>query len=129
MPTNTFQYCGLDVALEVLSGKWKPIILYHLFRNDAIRFTELWRSIPKVTKKVLLEQLKQLENDALIIREETPAFPPEVRYRISEKGRAMGPALEALEQWANTHATGAVEKMKGQKRLLIQAGTLPTEAH
>jgi DNA-binding PadR family transcriptional regulator len=52
-------------------------------------FTELWRIIPKVAKKVLLDQLKQLENDELIIREEKSGFPPEVSYRVSEKGRAL----------------------------------------
>jgi DNA-binding HxlR family transcriptional regulator len=92
MNYNQFKHCGLDVALNVLSGKWKPIILYHLFHQEEIRFTELWRIIPKVAKKVLLEHLKQMEAHELIIREERQVFPPEVYYKISEKGRALGPA-------------------------------------
>ena len=74
-----------------------------------MRFTELWRIIPKVAKKVLLDQLKQLENDELIIRKEKSGFPPEVSYRVSEKGRALGPAFVVLETWANEYATEKVE--------------------
>lgn len=74
-----------------------------------MRFTELWRIIPKVAKKVLLEQLKQLETDELIIREEKSAFPPEVSYRVSAKGRALGPVFLMLEAWANEHAAEKVE--------------------
>jgi DNA-binding HxlR family transcriptional regulator len=74
-----------------------------------MRFTELWRIIPKVAKKVLLDQLKQLENDELIIREEKSGFPPEVSYRVSEKGRALGPAFVVLETWAKEYAPEKVE--------------------
>jgi DNA-binding HxlR family transcriptional regulator len=98
----------------MLSGKWKPIILYHLFHNDEMRFTELWRIIPKVAKKVLLDHLKQMENDGLIIREEKHTFPPEVYYRISKTGKALGPALAALEAWANEYAEDKVNVLKKQ---------------
>lgn len=101
----------------MLSGKWKPIILYHLFHNQEMRFTELWRIIPKVAKKVLLEHLKQMEKDGLINREEKHLFPPEVYYRISEKGRTLGPALAALEAWANEHAAEEVEKLRNGRVL------------
>ncbi|NOW98527.1 helix-turn-helix domain-containing protein [Mucilaginibacter sp. SG564] len=112
MNYNQFRHCGLNVTLNILSGKWKPIILYHLFHNAEMRFTELWRIIPKVAKKVLLDHLKQMEADGLIIREEKHSFPPEVCYRISEKGKALGPALSALETWANEHAVDEVEEFK-----------------
>jgi len=112
MSYNQFRHCGLNVTLNILSGKWKPIILYHLFHNAEMRFTELWRIIPKVAKKVLLDHLKQMEADGLIIREEKHGFPPEVSYRISEKGKALGPALSALETWANEHAVEEVEEFK-----------------
>jgi DNA-binding HxlR family transcriptional regulator len=109
MDNKKYTHCGLNVALTILSGKWKPLILYHLFHHPAMRFTELWRIIPKVAKKVLLDQLKQLENDELIIREEKSGFPPEVSYRVSEKGMALGPAFLVLETWANEYATEKVE--------------------
>jgi DNA-binding HxlR family transcriptional regulator len=109
MDNKKYTHCGLNVALTILSGKWKPIILYHLFYHPEMRFTELWRIIPKVAKKVLLDQLKQLENDELIIREEKSGFPPEVSYKVSEKGRALGPAFVVLEAWAKEYAAEKVE--------------------
>lgn len=117
MNYTAFKHCGLNVALEVLSGKWKPIILFHLFHQEDIRFTDLWRNIPRVAKKVLLEHLKQMEADGLIIREERQVFPPEVYYRISEKGKALGPALAALENWANVHAAEQVQDLKDRKKV------------
>ncbi len=112
MAYQQFRHCGLNVTLTMLSGKWKPIILYHLFHNDEMRFTELWRIIPKVAKKVLLEHLRQLEDHGLIQRKEKHSFPPEVYYRISEKGRTLGPTLAAMEAWANVHAAEEVEVLR-----------------
>lgn len=116
MDYQQFKHCGLNVTLSVLSGKWKPIILYHLFHNDEMRFTELWRIIPKVAKKVLLEHLRQMEQHGLILREEKHMFPPEVYYRISQKGRALGPALAAMEAWANVHAAEEVSRIRMNRK-------------
>jgi DNA-binding HxlR family transcriptional regulator len=83
-----------------------------------MHFTELWRIIPKVAKKVVLNQLKQLENDELIINKEKLGFPLEVSYGVSEKGKALGPAFVVLETWANEYATKkgeAFEKLPGIK--------------
>ncbi|WP_259067035.1 winged helix-turn-helix transcriptional regulator [Mucilaginibacter sp. X4EP1] len=109
MDNKEYKHCGLNVALTILNGKWKPIILYNLFHHSEIRFTELWRIIPRVAKKVLLEQLKQLENDELIIRDQKSGFPPEVSYSISKKGRALEPVFEVLEAWANKYSPEKVE--------------------
>jgi DNA-binding HxlR family transcriptional regulator len=117
MSYNQFKHCGLNVALGILSGKWKPIILYHLFHHDELRFSELWRIIPKVTKKVLMEHLKQMENHGLINREEKHTFPPEVYYKISDKGKSLGPILAALELWANENEAETVNKMKALKKV------------
>ncbi len=118
MTEKQFKYCGLNVALKALTGKWKPVILFHLFRNEAIRSSELWRIIPKVSKKVLLQQLGQMEEDGLIVREERRGFPPEVYYRISEKGKALGTVLAQLEGWANEYAPEQVRKvLDGEKHV------------
>lgn len=100
----------------MLAGKWKPVILFYLFHNDQMRFTELWRVIPKVTKKVLLEQLKDLEANQLVIREERHTFPPEVYYGLSVQGKALGPALAALENWANEHVPTQVEALRNTSK-------------
>ncbi len=112
MKKYEYKHCGLNAALTILSGKWTPMILYHLSQTGEMRFTELWRIIPKITKKVLLDQLKQLEVDGVILREEKSGFPPEVSYRISEKGNALTPVLSALEDWANVYAQEKVEQFK-----------------
>lgn len=92
-----------------------------------MRFTELWRIIPKVAKKVLLDQLKQLETDELIIRKEKSGFPPEVSYSISAKGRALGPVFLMLEAWANEHAA---EKVKiFDKTARNKSGRLKADSH
>jgi DNA-binding HxlR family transcriptional regulator len=109
MKSNEYKHCGLNVALTILSGKWKPMILKYLSQSCEMRFTEIWRIIPKITKKVLLDQLKQLETDGLILREEKSGFPPEVSYRLSEKSNALMPVLSALEHWANVHVNDQVE--------------------
>lgn len=118
MQNTPFKHCGLDVALGILSGKWKAIILFHLFYREEMRFTELWRIIPKVAKKVLLEHLKDMETQGLVLRKEVHTFPPEVYYRLSEKGQAPGPALSALEVWANQHAAAEVNALKAKKAKL-----------
>lgn len=120
MTENQFRYCGLNVALKALAGKWKPAILYHLFHNETIRFNELWRVIPKVSKKVLLEQLRQLEEDGLVLREEKHSFPPEVSYRLSDKGGALGTALARLEAWANEYAPAQVDDILAQEKHRLQ---------
>ncbi|KAA2239530.1 helix-turn-helix transcriptional regulator [Chitinophaga agrisoli] len=112
MKNNEYKHCGLNVALTILSGKWKPMILYYISHTPEMRFTELWRIIPKITKKVLLDQLKQLEADGLILRQEKSGFPPEVSYQISEKGHALSPVLSALEEWANVHVSEKVEQFE-----------------
>ena len=116
MDSYNFKYCGLNVTLSTLSGKWKAVILYQLFNHGEMRFTELWRIIPKVTKKVLLEHLKQMEHSQLVIRKEISSFPPEVYYSISDKGRALGPALVALDTWANEHAADDVQLLRSKNK-------------
>ncbi|MGE8553228.1 MAG: winged helix-turn-helix transcriptional regulator [Chryseobacterium jejuense] len=88
-------------SLDILSGKWKPLILHNLFDEDQVRFVELWRNMPRVSKKVLAEQLKQLEDDHIIQRIEVYNFPPEVYYKLTEKGQKLGPILSRLHEWGN----------------------------
>lgn len=79
-------------------------------------FTELWRIIPKVTKKVLLEHLKQMETSLLVIRKEKSSFSPQVYYSLSDKGRALGPALVALDTWANENAGEEVKLLRSKTK-------------
>ncbi|NIJ93662.1 DNA-binding HxlR family transcriptional regulator [Xanthomonas campestris] len=88
-------------ALRVFEGKWKIVIIVHLLAADGpSRFSELERRIPDVTQKMLIQQLKALEEDGIVIRTLYPQVPPKVEYTLSALGRALGPSFEALVQWA-----------------------------
>ncbi|SMC36042.1 winged helix-turn-helix transcriptional regulator [Chryseobacterium sp. YR221] len=101
MNFEEFKTCGLRRSLDILSGKWKPLILSSLFEEEQVRFVELWRKMPRVSKKVLAEQLKQLEENDIIQRIEVYNFPPEVYYKLSDRARKLGPILDALHKWGN----------------------------
>ncbi len=102
MKYKDFQNCGLKRALDMISGKWTPPILYFLFINQDMRFNDLWRSIPRVSKKVLSTHLKQLEDVGLISKREVDSFPIEVYYSLSEKGKLLGNILSDLDDFGSS---------------------------
>lgn len=88
-------------ALRVIEGKWKIIIICQLFAAKApLRFSELERRIEGVNQKMLIQQLKQLEADGIISRTLYPEVPPRVEYALTELGKALGPSMAALIDWA-----------------------------
>lgn len=87
-------------ALRVLEGKWKIVIVVQLFAaKEPLRFSELERRVEGVNQKMLIQQLKELEKDGIITRTIYPQVPPKVEYALSEIGRALGPAIEAMVEW------------------------------
>jgi DNA-binding HxlR family transcriptional regulator len=84
----------------VIGGKWKPIILWVLWR-ETLRFSELKRRIPAVTQKMLTQQLRELEDDLIVHREVYPVVPPKVEYSLTDRGRTLGPILHAMAAWGN----------------------------
>lgn len=92
---------GVDEALKVLEGKWKLLILFHLFSVERMRFSELERAIPSITQKMLTQQLRQLESDKLVHRTVYPVVPPHVDYSLTDWGQALCPTLDSLLTWAN----------------------------
>jgi DNA-binding HxlR family transcriptional regulator len=95
--------CGLDAALFVLSGKWKPLILFHLARGTR-RYGELRRAVGSVSDKVLIQQLKELQADGIIDRVDFGEIPPKVEYSLTAFGRTLGKALAPLCAWGNKHS-------------------------
>ncbi|MDA6072492.1 helix-turn-helix transcriptional regulator [Flavobacterium sp. AC] len=91
--------CPVTYVMEKIGGYWKPIIIYHL-SSGALRYSELKRAIPAVTEKMLIQHLKQLEADNLVIREAKPVVPPFVTYRLSDSGNGLMPVIEAMASWA-----------------------------
>ncbi|MBB6504683.1 DNA-binding HxlR family transcriptional regulator [Sphingomonas endophytica] len=90
--------CGLDATLKVISGKWKPLILYFLLRGPT-RYGELKRAIRDVSDKVLIQQLKELEADGVLRRNDYKEIPPRVDYTLTGLGQSLARALEPLCQW------------------------------
>jgi len=88
-------------ALRVLEGKWKIVIICQLFgAKDALRFSELERRVEGVNQKMLIQQLKELEKDGIVTRTVYPQVPPKVEYALTEMGKALGPSMAELIDWA-----------------------------
>ena len=91
---------GVEQALKMLEGRWKFVILFHLFGGHVLRFSVLERSIPGVSQKMLIQQLRQLEKDGIVRRIVHHQVPPKVEYCLTEWGQRLCPALDALLSWA-----------------------------
>jgi DNA-binding HxlR family transcriptional regulator len=91
---------GVGEALKILEGRWKLVILFHLFGGNVLRFSELERAIPAVSQKMLIQQLRQMETDGIVRRIVHPQVPPKVEYGLTAWGQALCPALDALLTWA-----------------------------
>ena len=91
---------GVEEVLRLLEGRWKLIILFHLFDGKVQRFSDFERLIPGISQKMLAQQLRQLEADGIVAREIYPQVPPKVEYRLTAWGQALCPALDALLKWA-----------------------------
>lgn len=88
-----------EYALSIVGGKWKLKILFQLASNPILRYGEMKRNIDCITHKMLSTQLKELENDGMIIRKEYPQVPPKVEYTLSSKGLAFIPILDGMCNW------------------------------
>lgn len=101
---------GIEQALSYLEGRWKLIILFHLFDGRLRRFSELERAIPAISQKMLSQQLRQLERDGIVRRIVHPQVPPKVEYGMTGWGRTLCPALDVLLAWAAQRPGGAAEE-------------------
>ncbi len=90
----------VEQAFKVLEGRWKLLILFHLFGGKILRFSELERAIPAISQKMLIQQLRQMENDGMVRRIVHHQVPPKVEYALTDWGQALCPALDALLKWA-----------------------------
>src|SRR4051812_47012047 len=90
----------VEQALKFLEGRWKLVILFRLFGGKVLRFSELERAIPAISQKMLIQQLRQMENDGMVRRMVHHQVPPKVEYGLTEWGQALCPALDALLKWA-----------------------------
>ena len=90
--------CAVDRTVSIIGGRWKVLILQHLFR-DTQRFSELQREIEGITSKMLTQQLRDLEADGIVLRTVHAEVPPRVEYSLTERGRSLWPVLQAMHAW------------------------------
>jgi len=107
--------CGLDATLRLITGKWKPLIIYFLRLEGPIRYGELKRAVRDVSDKVLIQQLKELEADDLIKRTDYKEVPPRVDYALTPLGLSLSQALEPLCSWGS-------ENMAEVSRIFAERG-------
>lgn len=91
--------CGIDAAMDVVSGKWKSLILWELDNHGTRRFGELRRGLPGVSEKMLIQHLREMEADGLVHREVYREVPPKVEYSLTEHGVSLNEALGPLGRW------------------------------
>lgn len=98
--TPTTAASDVENVLKMLEGRWKLIILFHLFDGKVQRYSDFEKLIPDISQKMLAQQLRQLEADGIVARKVYPQVPPKVEYRLTEWGQTLCPALDALLKWA-----------------------------
>lgn len=93
--------CPMEYTLSIIGGKWKPLIIWRLVNSEILRYGQFKKSINGITHKMLSQQLKELESDGIIKRDEYPEIPPKVEYSLTEKGITLIPVLKGMVNWGN----------------------------
>src|SRR3546814_1628471 len=108
---------GVEGVLPFLEGRWKLVILFHLFGGKVLRFSDLERAIPAISQKMLIQQLRQMEKDGVVRRIVHYQVPPKVEYCLTDWGQALCPALDALLTWAGQRPPLAEQEDRKSTRL------------
>jgi DNA-binding HxlR family transcriptional regulator len=95
--------CPVEVTLAVIGGKWKPLILWHLYEGGVRRFLELQRLIPGIARKVLTQHLRELERHGVVARQIFDEMPLRVEYSLTKYGRTLRPLMRVLSDWGSKH--------------------------
>ncbi|PLR82941.1 HxlR family transcriptional regulator [Bacillus canaveralius] len=109
MQGKTFN-CEKELTLSVIGGKWKMLILWHLGKEGTKRFGELKALIPGITQRMLVNQLRELEEDLIVKRKVYPIVPPKVEYSLTDEGRSLMPILDSMYQWGKNYMENVMEK-------------------
>ena len=95
--------CPIERVLTVFAGKWKPAILFALESEGTLRFNELRRQIPGISQRMLTQQLRELERDGVVSREQFLEIPPRVEYELTSLGQSLSPVEAAIDAWGEAH--------------------------
>ncbi len=99
----------IEATLDVIGGKWKPLVIYQL-KDGTLRFSQIMDRVqPKVTQRMLTKELRELEKDGLVIRKVYPQVPPKVEYSLTEKAQSLIPILDDLCDWGSGHMGDEIE--------------------
>ncbi|WP_110929143.1 winged helix-turn-helix transcriptional regulator [Bacillus massiliglaciei] len=109
MQNKTFN-CEKELTLSVIGGKWKMLILWHLGKEGTKRFGELKALIPGITQRMLVSQLRELEEDLIVHREVYPIVPPKVEYSLTEQGESLMPILDAMYSWGKNYMKNSLKE-------------------
>ena len=93
--------CGVEACLEVIGGKWKGLILYHLIQHGTLRFSQMQKLKPELSARILTAQLRELEADGVIVRKVYPVVPPKVEYTLSGEGQSLRDLIQAMKTWGD----------------------------
>jgi DNA-binding HxlR family transcriptional regulator len=109
-PPKKFKYSWpIEATLDVIGGKWKPLVIYQL-KNGTLRFNQIvGRVQPRITQRMLTKELRELEKDGLVIRKVYPQVPPKVEYSLTERGLSLIPILDQLCDWGSEHMGDDIE--------------------
>jgi DNA-binding HxlR family transcriptional regulator len=111
--------CPVEGTLELIGGKWKGVILYHLLKDGTLRFNEIRRRLTSVTQRMLTNQLRSLEKNDLITRKIYPQIPPRVEYSLTDRGRSLEPIIMALEAWGQANIVNVSSECGAMQRELV----------
>ena len=100
--------CPVEASLSIIGGKYKAIILWHLM-SGTLRYSELRHLLPQATPKMLTQQLRELEKDAVIHREVYPVVPPKTEYSLTEYGQSLSPIIQSMCDWGSQHMSEQIQ--------------------
>jgi DNA-binding HxlR family transcriptional regulator len=126
MKTRVYN-CPVEATLDVIGGKWKPLILWYL-SESTLRFSELKKKIPGITEKMLTQHLRELEADGIVARKVFATVPPRVEYSLTEYGASLKRALKAICDWGLVHIERTNAKIASPARASASRASGPRHA-
>jgi DNA-binding HxlR family transcriptional regulator len=119
--------CGVEACLEVVGGKWKGVIPHHLMTHGVLRFNEIQRLKPDLSPRILTAQLRELEEDGVIVRKVYPVVPPKVEYSLSKVGESLKPLIQAMQGWGDEHLLRTNALVKQRSKAAVAGDIEPRE--
>ena len=102
---NCSDGCPVESTLQIISGKWKSVIIYHLIKHKVCRFSELQKRMPNCSRRMLSLQLSGLEKDNIVEKKVYPVIPPKTEYKLTRFGQTLTPLILEKEKWGRIYNT------------------------